>query len=166
MGSIFLAGGCSKRVAPAAELYLDLVDRLATATVVGAPLADREKNVLLLPGGSSAEYSFFAQGTTTLRIEGLVVFDSSRLAVGVETEGEARREVATFKRSRRSLHVDLGGVEGMPMRVVLRADGEDGVVLRSPSLWSAAAGALVVDSLASRAETDPAAAPPPTSSST
>ena len=160
VGSASVAGGCGGEAALDGELHLDLVDRLATAIVVGEPLADSEKKILVLPGGSSAAYSFFARGATALRVEGLVVDESGRLDVWVETEGESAREVATFDRSRRSLEVGLGGVEGMPLRVVLRADGENGVVLRSPSLWSAAPGASAARSLASETETDPAAVRP------
>ena len=160
LGSASVAGGCGGEAALDGELHLDLVDRLATAIVVGEPLADSEKKILVLPGGSSAAYSFFARGATALRVEGLVVDESGRLDVWVETEGESAREVATFDSSRRSLEVGLGGVEGMPLRVVLRADGENGVVLRSPSLWSAAPGASVARSLASETETDPAAVRP------
>ena len=46
------------------------------------------------------------------------------------------------------------------MRVVLHADGEEGVVLRSPSLWRVSTEADAVDRVGSRTETNPAATLP------
>ena len=89
VGSASVAGGCGGEAALDGELHLDLVDRLATAIVVGEPLADSKKKILVLSGGSSAAYSFFARGATALRVEGLVVDESGRLDVWVSRRRES-----------------------------------------------------------------------------